>query len=76
MSVASSFERQMLSLINQERTSRGLDPLELELRLNESSEDHTAWMDRTGIFSHTGANGPSAGDRMRDAGFEFSGAWT
>lgn len=76
MSVASSFERQMLDLINQERTSRGLDPLTLELRLNDASEDHSEWMDDTGIFSHTGVNQSDPGDRMRDAGFTFSGNWT
>ncbi|WP_147110398.1 CAP domain-containing protein [Tateyamaria sp. syn59] len=76
MSVASEFERLMLDLINEERTSRGLDPLTLELRLNEASEDHSAWMENTGAFSHTGIGGSSAGDRMEDAGFVFSGNWT
>ena len=76
MSVASTFERQMLDLINAERTSRGLDPLTLELRLNDASEDHSTWMDDTRIFSHTGVGGSNPGDRMRDAGFEFSGNWT
>lgn len=76
MSVASSFERQMLDLINQERTSRGIDPLTLELRLNEASEDHSTWMDDSLVFSHTGVNGSDPGDRMRDAGFVFSGNWT
>ncbi|GGX43556.1 hypothetical protein GCM10007385_09340 [Tateyamaria omphalii] len=76
MSVASTFERQMLDLINQERTSRGLDPLTLERRLNDASEDHSDWMDQTGNFSHTGINQSDPGDRMRDAGFNFSGNWT
>ena len=76
MSTASTFERQMLTLINQERSSRGLDPLQLELRLNASAEDHSAWMLQQDVFSHTGAGGSSAGDRMRDAGFQFSGSWT
>ncbi|WP_299701847.1 CAP domain-containing protein [uncultured Tateyamaria sp.] len=76
MSVASSFERQMLDLINEERTSRGLDPLTLERRLNDASEDHSDWMDQTGNFSHTGINQSDPGDRMRDAGFTFSGNWT
>ncbi|MEX0319965.1 MAG: CAP domain-containing protein [Ruegeria sp.] len=76
MSVASSLERQMLDLINAERASRGLNPVQLELRLNDSSEDHSDWMLRSGNFSHTGSGGSSAGDRMRDAGFVFSGSWT
>ncbi|MFN3209858.1 MAG: CAP domain-containing protein [Roseovarius sp.] len=76
MSVASSYERQMLDLINAERAARGIDPLTLELRLNDASEDHSAWMDDALVFSHTGAGGSDPGDRMRDAGFVFSGSWT
>lgn len=76
MSQASDLERGMLELINQERTSRGLDPLTLELRLNVSAEDHSSWMLNVDQFSHTGVNGSSAGDRMRDAEFTFSGSWS
>ena len=76
MSQASELERQMLELINAERTSRGLNPVQLELRLNDSAEDHSEWMLQQDVFSHTGAGGSSAGDRMADAGFQFSGSWT
>ena len=76
MSQASELERQMLDLINAERTSRGLNPVQLELRLNDSAEEHSEWMLQQDVFSHTGAGGSSAGDRMEDAGFQFSGSWT
>ncbi|EEE36364.1 allergen V5/Tpx-1 family protein [Rhodobacteraceae bacterium KLH11] len=75
MSIASTVEREMLALINQERTSRGLDPLQLETRLNESSEDHSEWMLDTDRFSHTGQGGSSATQRMQAAGFDLSGSW-
>lgn len=77
MSRASPMERLMLSLINKEREARGLDPLQLEQNLNESAEDHSDWMGRTNKFSHTGAKGSNAGERMEDAGFKFQGssAW-
>ena len=75
MSRASNLERQMLDLINDERTAAGLNPVALELRLNDSSEDHSQWMLDEDRFSHTGENGSSAGDRMRDANFDFSGNW-
>lgn len=75
MSEASPVERQMLELINDERTSRGLNPLQLELRLNDSAEDHSDWMLEQDVFSHTGAGDSSAGYRMQQAGFEFSGSW-
>lgn len=76
MSTASTIERQMLALINEERTSRGLDPVQLELRLNDAAEDHSTWMLNRDVFSHTGVGGSSARDRMEDAGFQFSGSWT
>ena len=60
MSTASTFEQEMLDLINEERTSRGLNPLKLETQLNESAEDHSEWMLETDTFSHTGAGGSSA----------------
>lgn len=75
MSQANELEWQMLDLINGERTAIGLQPLKLDLRLNDSSEDHSSWMLSSDIFSHTGINGTNAGDRMRDADFVFSGSW-
>ena len=60
MSTASALEREMLALINQERTSRGIDPLRLELNLNVSSEQHSDWMLAADVFSHTGQNDSTA----------------
>ena len=75
MSTANTFEREMLALINQERTSRGLDSLMLETRLNDSSEDHTTWMLESDTFDHTGQGGSSATQRIEDAGFDLEGNW-
>ncbi|WP_170385603.1 CAP domain-containing protein [Ruegeria atlantica] len=75
MSTASTFEQEMLALINGERTSRGLNPLQLETQLNDSAEDHSTWMLNTNTFSHTGSGGSSATERMEDAGFDFTGNW-
>ncbi len=76
MSQANSLERLMLELINAERTSRGYNPLQLELRLNDAAEDYSEYMLEEDFFSHTGLDGSDPGDRMRDAGFAFSGSWT
>ena len=75
MSKANSLERQMLGLINEERAARGLNPLQLELRLNDAAEDHSRWMINVDKFSHTGAGGSSHTERMRDANFDLSGNW-
>lgn len=76
MSLASSLELQMLGLINQERSALGLDPLQLEQRLNDSAEDYSAEMLDHDFFSHTGLDGSDPGERMERAGFIFSGSWT
>lgn len=76
MSSANDLERQMLDLINAERVSRGLNPVQLELRLNVAAEDHSEWMIATDTFSHTGIGGSTPTERIRDADFTLSGSWT
>lgn len=44
--------------------------------LDDAAQGHSDWMSATGSFSHTGAGGSSAGDRITDAGFVFRGAWS
>ncbi|MDO5648572.1 CAP domain-containing protein [Paracoccus sp. (in: a-proteobacteria)] len=73
---ATTWERYMLSLINGERAAYGLHPLQLEVTLNQSSATHSDWVMASGQFSHTGENGSSATDRIRDAGFDMSRGWT
>ena len=75
MSKANALEWQMLDLINNERVSRNLNPLRLELRLNDAAEDHSRWMINVDQFSHTGAGGSSPTARMRDANFDLAGSW-
>ena len=72
---ASSFERQMLELINGERANAGLQPLRLNTVLNASSEEHTDWMLETGTFSHSGEGGSSATDRIEASGYPLDGSW-
>lgn len=51
-------------------------PLAWNSDLIDAARDHSAWMLKKDVFSHTGAGGSSAGDRMEDAGYTFSGSWT
>ena len=44
--------------------------------LIDSSRSHSQWMLDQDQFSHTGAGGSSAGDRMRQANYDFTGNWT
>ena len=75
MAVASSFEMQMLALINQDRAALGIAPLTLNNKLNDAAESHSKWMLTTDSFSHTGVGGSSSLQRMQDAGYVFSGNW-
>lgn len=51
-------------------------PLAFNLLLIDSARSHSQWMLDTDTFSHTGAGGSSAGDRLEDAGYQFTGSWT
>lgn len=72
---ADAFEHQMLALINAERAAVGAAPLALEMNLNMSAEDHSDWMLRTDVFSHTGSWGSDIEDRMRDADYDLVPGW-
>ena len=54
---------------NHQRTKSGCAPLRSDNRLVRSSRDHSAWMARTGRFSHTGQGGSSFITRERRAGY-------
>ncbi|MEM7756826.1 MAG: CAP domain-containing protein [Cyanobacteria bacterium P01_A01_bin.40] len=51
-------------------------PLAFNLLLIDASRSHSQWMLDTDTFSHTGEGGSSPGDRIRDAGYQFTGSWT
>ena len=44
-------------------------------RLEAAARAHSEWMLASDVFSHTGAGGSSAGDRMAAAGYGFAGSW-
>jgi serralysin len=44
--------------------------------LHQAAADHSKWMLATDTFSHTGAGGSTAGERMTGAGYAFTGDWT
>ncbi|MFD1344800.1 CAP domain-containing protein [Litorisediminicola beolgyonensis] len=46
-----------------------------EALLHASSQAHSGWMLDNDVFSHTGAGGSSSNDRMREAGYNFTGSW-
>jgi len=64
-------EQQMLDLINQERTSRGLKPLTLDPELTPVARAHSADMFARGYFSHYTPEGEDPFARMKDADVRF-----
>lgn len=50
-------------------------PLAANFYLEDAASGHSRWMLDNGIFSHTGAGGSSAAERMYDAGYRFTGSW-
>ena len=56
-------------------TSDPKQPLAFNPLLIDSSRAHSQWMLDTNTFSHTGINGTSSNQRMRDAGYQFTGSW-
>jgi hypothetical protein len=72
---ASDLERYMLDLVNEERTSRGLNALVLDKVLNASADAHSLWMLENNVFSHTGVGGSTPTQRMSAEGFDLSGSW-
>ena len=66
-----SLETQMLELVNQERTSRGLKPLAADPELTEVARRHSTDMFARGYFSHYTPEGLDPFERMKEANVRF-----
>lgn len=73
--IGEAAEQAFLALVNSERAQAGLNPLVMEVYLNDAAEAHSTWMGTGGEFSHTGANGSAPRDRAEAAGFDFAAPW-
>jgi uncharacterized protein YkwD len=67
-------EKQMLSLVNQERIKAGLNPLKADPELTQVARRHSRDMFARGYFSHVAPEGKGPFDRMRESGVKFSHA--
>lgn len=54
-------------------SSAAKQPLAFAPRLTEAARDHSQWMLDTDTFSHTGAGGTDAGDRISVTGYDWRG---
>ncbi|MEU2718689.1 CAP domain-containing protein [Streptomyces sp. NPDC007205] len=62
----------ILQLVNKERAAAGLHPLTLNSRLSKAAQAHSNEMARTSLYSHTGPDGSSPGDRIQKSGYSWS----
>lgn len=70
--IMSAEERQMLSLVNKERVSRGLQPLAADDTLVKLGRLKAKDMIKKGYFSHTSPTYGSPFDMMRSAGVQYT----
>jgi len=70
----SGFESSLISLINSERSNRGLSTLSQYSALTTAARNHSQDMACNNFFSHTGSNGSSPFSRMIAAGYSYSTA--
>lgn len=66
--------QRVLDLVNAERTARGLQPVTLDQRLVDASQQHSAHQAQVGTIFHTAPDGTTPGDRIAATGYSFS-AW-
>ncbi len=64
---------QVVYLLNQERVSRGLMPLKANANLAAAALGHSADMALNDFFGHTSSNGNDLGDRLTNAGYNYTG---
>ena len=69
----SQFINEVLELVNEERSERGLNPLELDDTLVDIAEDHSQSMAVNDFFGHTDpTDGSNPQDRIDEGGYEWS----
>jgi uncharacterized protein YkwD len=69
-----TFEESVAELINQQRSANGLPALSLVSELTLAARRHSQDMAAANNTTHTGSDGSDGGQRINDAGYEWS-AW-
>jgi uncharacterized protein YkwD len=72
--VRPDLEENMLQLVNQERTKRGLSPLGADPEMTQVARAHSRDMFARGYFAHFTPEGKSPFDRMNDAHVRYATA--
>ena len=67
------YEKQVVTLINKERTKRGLAQLRVNAKLTESARGHSAEMGELKYFAHTSPGGENWSSRVVRYGYKRQG---
>jgi uncharacterized protein YkwD len=70
----SSFETEILTLVNQERAAQNLYSLSWDTELYDAAHSHSVDMATNNYFSHTSQDGRTFSDRIQAAGYQWSAA--
>lgn len=70
----STYAKQVLDLVNMERSKKGLSPLTLDASLNAVALAHSKDMANRNYFSHSSPEGKRMSDRLKAAGISYSAA--
>ena len=68
----SDLQRQARDLVNRERRQAGCGDVTVDRRLIVAADRHADDMARRGYFAHEGPGGDRAGERVHDAGYQWS----
>jgi uncharacterized protein YkwD len=66
-----ALEREVVERINAIRRERGLSALQANATLAQVARDYSCLMARRDFFSHTGPDGSTVADRVREVGVEY-----
>ena len=70
--LSNQFDRKILNLVNQERSTVGLDPLAIDSQLDTAANLHTDEMVQADRMSHQLPGEAGLGDRVSDTGYNWS----
>lgn len=68
---SNQFDREILELVNEERTEAGLDSLAIDSQLDQAANLHTDEMVQADRMSHQLPGEAGLGDRVSDTGYDW-----
>jgi uncharacterized protein YkwD len=76
VSVAISWQEQMLQSLNSMRAQKSLKPLEMCKQLTRAAQKYARTMAQQDFLSHTGKDGSDMGERIQAAGYDWKNSKT